>query len=193
MGKSTVLDKAYYNFQDDNSLTDIVEDNKKIDIYNNAVKRYSFETKSYPNGVTYNNPENLDSKHPVFELPKIPNFLDNVNSKKFSKRIQSWKGVIISYTDKTFSAKLYDLNAGGTFEIGEFEKEDISPDDLSLLSDGAIFYWSVGHYMENGQSVKRSDIRFQRLITLDENDIDNTKLNIERKYANLKERKIDNK
>lgn len=96
-----------------------------------------------------------------------------------------------SKNEKTFIAKLFDLNIGGTYEMGEFDNEDVSPDDVLLLSTGAIFYWSVGHYMENGQSVKRSDIRFQRLITLDEDDIEQTKLNLERKYSKLKERKID--
>jgi hypothetical protein len=44
--------------------------------------------------------------------------------------------------------------------------------------------------MENGQSVKRSDIRFQRLITLNEDDIEIVKSKIEFKYSNLKEKKL---
>jgi len=91
----------------------------------------------------------------------------------------------------TFIARLTDLTSGGTDEIVEFELDDISPDDMKLLSIGSIFYWSVGHYMENGQSVKRSDVRFQRLILLDEDDIEVTKSNIEKKYSKLKERIIN--
>ncbi|HEY5370172.1 MAG TPA: hypothetical protein VIJ75_14410 [Hanamia sp.] len=193
MGKSASLNTIYLESEEKYPLTDTTQlTNTNLDILNNAVKRYSDVLNAYQEDVTYKK-ENFDNGYPLLDLPELSDIYDSSNSKKFSKKIQSWKGVIISYTNKTFTAKLLDLDAGGTFEIGEFEKEDISPDDLNLLSEGAIFYWSVGHYMENGQSVKRSDIRFQRLITLDENDIENTKLNIERRYGNLKERKIDNR
>lgn len=126
-----------------------------------------------------------------FGLPKVDKYYDIYNSKRFSKKIQNWKGVVIQISENSFKAKLEDLSAGGTYEIGEFDYDDVSPDDTPLLLIGAIFYWSVGHYMENGQSVKRSDIRFQRLITLDENDIENVKSMIESKYSNIKYKSVD--
>ena len=56
----------------------------------------------------------------------------------------------------------------------------------TLLAIGAIFYWSVGHYMENGQSVKRSDLRFQRLITIDSNDFEEIEELVETRLSKIK-------
>jgi len=194
MGQSEVLDIIC----DDGDIllsTDTHKGDNKYRILNNAIERYAGELRNFPEEETLvDNIVDFDMNYyPHLDLPNFSGDFVGVNSKRFSKRIQSWKGIVISQSEKTFVARLYDLNAGGTYEIGEFEKEDISPDDMNLFYDGAIFYWSVGYYMENGQSVKRSDIRFQRLITLDNEEFDETTRNIERKYSNLKERKIDNK
>ncbi|WP_324066987.1 MAG: hypothetical protein RSE15_07065 [Flavobacterium sp.] len=188
MGDSRVLTSDYLgNWVEDFCLTESNHD--YLDIYSNAISRYKneldidkFETKE------------VNNKEPELQYFSLPNFnpnFDLVNGKKYSKKIQNWKGVVTNLEEETFTARLIDLTFGGTDEIVEFELNDISPDDMNLLDIGAVFYWSVGHYMENGQSVKRSDVRFQRLILLDEEDIESTKLNIELKYSKLKERKID--
>ena len=195
MGQSKILSSLHEDYWVDENLLSIesLKDDNKYDILNSAVDRYSIELQSFSGIDTkVDNIDDSESAYPVLDLPDFSNFFSGSNSKKYSKKIQSWKGIVLSRNTQSFKAKLYDLNAGGTYEVGEFENEDVSPDDLDLLRDGAIFYWSVGHYMENGQSVKRSDIRFQRLITLDIDEFEETKRNIESKYSNLKERRIDN-
>jgi hypothetical protein len=191
MGQGAILNSSFQNIDalEDTILFDTVGEN--FDILNNAAKRYSVELKYYNEGKI-NKDIDLTDEVPMFNLPKLQNILDITRSIKFSRKVQNWKGIVISINDKTFDAKLFDLNIGGTFEIGTFDTEDISPDDENLLFEGSIFYWSVGHYMENGQSVKKSEIRFQRLIKLNEDDFEKTKVNLEKKYSKLKERKLDN-
>lgn len=190
MGNSRVLSSDYVgNWVEDFYLTESVKNINQSEVYSNAILRYKneldideSETKEF---------KLAESETPFSNLPNYSHNFDLVNSKKYSKKIQNWKGVVINLTEETFRARLTDLTNGGTDEIVEFELDDISPDDMKLLGIGSIFYWSVGHYMENGQSVKRSDVRFQRLILLDEDDIEITKSNIEKKYSKLKERIID--
>jgi len=185
MGKSTTLDSlSKGNWVEDSHLTE-VHDDKNLDIYKKVIENYSRkidELKMETNEVDI----------PALDFPNYKKWFDILNSKNYYKKVQNWQGVVTQISNKSFNAKLYDLSIGGTNEIAEFDLEEVSPSDLSLLHIGANFYWSVGHYMENGQSVNRSDIRFQRLITLDEDDIELTKRNIEKKYSNLKERIIDN-
>ncbi|HRI34783.1 MAG TPA: hypothetical protein PLD02_13605 [Saprospiraceae bacterium] len=191
MGESKILNSLHHgNWAEENLLTGGIQDNNKFDILNNAIGRYTNELQSYISEETKFLDKDMDI--PILQLPEFAKQFDILNAKRYSKKIQSWQGIVLSINKRSFHAKLYDLNVGGTDEIGEFELEDISPDDLHLLAEGAIFYWSVGHYMENGQSLKKSEIRFQRLITLDEDDIEQTQRNIEKKYSKLKERKIDN-
>ena len=195
MGQGEILSESYREIVGDSVLTMSVDTaTKNFEILNSSVKRFTEELKC----ITEEEEEegykkNIEIEYPSLDFPKLGDFLYYTNEKQFSKKIQKWKGIVLEHNENIFKAKLYDLSSGGTYEIGEFENEDISPDDLNLLADGAIFYWSVGHYMENGQSVKRSDIRFQRLVTLDEEEIMISLENVKRKYSNLKERKIDNK
>jgi len=60
----------------------------------------------------------------------------------------------------------------GTFEMGRFDLREVSEEDRSLLVEGAVFYWSIGYSRINGQVQKQSNIRFQRLIPLDDDFID---------------------
>jgi hypothetical protein len=167
-------------------------ENKSFEQIKNVIERYKEALKCNSETSTENIVFDKSTKFDNidFDLPKIEKYYDIYNSKRFSKKIQNWQGIVIDINNKSFKSKLIDLTSGGTYEIGEFDFDDVSPDDLPLLSIGSIFYWSVGHYMENGQSVKRSDIRFQRLITLNEDDIEIVKSKIEFKYSNLKEKKL---
>ena len=97
-----------------------------------------------------------------FNLPNTGRYFDVYNSKRFSKKIQNWQGIVLSIESEYFTAKLTDLSMGGTYEIGEFG------------------------YMENGQSVKRSDLRFQRLITIDSNDFEEIEELVETRLSKIK-------
>lgn len=88
----------------------------------------------------------------------------------YQQRVQKWKCVVTDIKDNIFRAKLEDLYevASTSYELAEFDFEEISPSDLSLIHLGAVFYWSIGYEMKNGQLTKRSSIRFQRLVTWNE-------------------------
>ncbi|WP_289645050.1 hypothetical protein [Maribacter aestuarii] len=175
--KENVLTKSNYN-----------EDQLKI--YQSVIQKYSNDISNYKEATKVMDAKDNSPKLKL-EFPRLHSSYDLLNSKKYYTRIQNWQGMITEIKDESFKAKLSDLSSGGTDEIAEFDIKEISPSDEHLLEIGSLFYWSLGSYMENGQMVNRSEIRFQRLINLDVNDIENTKRNIEKKYSNLKERKLD--
>lgn len=109
-----------------------------------------------------------------FNIPdfSIKNILDE--SKNFATNTQRWKGHVISIKPNNFLAKLFDLNDPSTHEYCLFEKKIISPDDVELLAVGAVFYLSVGFFMEKGQVEKKSLVRFQRLVSWTKEDYDSS-------------------
>lgn len=194
MDKSSILNSENQgNWSFETQLTEGEQNTKKFKIYSNAIKRYSGELQLIDTEDTIDSEKDFNFSKPIFTLPEFKENFDIYNAKKYSMKIQSWQGIVTYISTNTFEAKLYDLTKGGTNEIAEFDLDDISPEDLKLLKNGATFYWSVGHFMENGQINKKSEIIFQRLITLDSDDIEETQKNIQEKYSNLKERKIDNR
>jgi hypothetical protein len=193
MGQSAILESiSKGNWTIDNLLTGTYQNDKKINIYNNVIEKYTNDLEKFEEAILKSNFINEWDEKPVFELPVIKKRFDIQNQRKFSKKVQKWKGIVIDILDDHFEAKLFDLtNRSNIYEIGELDIEDISPDDKQLLKEGSIFYWTVGHFMDNGQITKRSELRFQRLITLDDNDMEDIFLSVDKKFSKLKERKID--
>jgi len=96
--------------------------------------------------------------------------LKSKNKVNYSITLQKWKGHVTEIKESSFTAELQDLTNPGTKEIAKFDFDDISPDDKKLIGIGAVFYWSVGYRNENGQTIKESIIRFQRLVDWNESD-----------------------
>lgn len=105
-------------------------------------------------------------------VKKIYGFKDN---SYFSKKTQRWIGHVIKIEGKKFFAHLDDITNSGTNEVGEFDTSEVSPGDLELLEKGAIFYWSIGDTIINGQLKKESLIRFKRSINLSTVEVDRIK------------------
>jgi uncharacterized protein YoaH (UPF0181 family) len=106
---------------------------------------------------------------------KVKNYIHStqrVEDNDYFLSIQKWKGVITSISDETFEARLEDLINSDTYEIGEFELKEVSPGDLELFKMGAAFYWSVGYANNHNQREKKSIIRFQRLPSWTEDELD---------------------
>ena len=80
----------------------------------------------------------------------------------YSLKTQRWVGTVLEVREDRFIGKLQDLTNPGTEEIEEFLKSKISPEDLPLLSRGAIFYWSIGDVMTNSQLEGKVILRFRR-------------------------------
>jgi hypothetical protein len=192
MESSKTLTAKTGNWIEENSLTKYeLTLNQNANIYRKLVGNYVnlVNHSTLPN----ENKESakLESHLPEFKFPTLSNHYDIVQ-KKFSKKVQRWQGVVTKFDNSTFEARLKDLTNGGTDEIAILEINDISPEDKELLSVGAVFYWSAGYHMDNGQIYKRSDIRFQRLITLDSEEFESALNNVDILLAKFKPRDFDN-
>ncbi len=87
-------------------------------------------------------------------------------------KTQRWIGCVTDIKNDVFTAKLEDAVINGTHELAEFSISKISPEDLPLLSKGAIFYWSVGDVMNNSQLKEEAILRFQRSNNWTEEELD---------------------
>jgi hypothetical protein len=198
MGKSEILTSQNRgNWIEENIITCSDIDENKLEVFNATIKKYTSEL----DGAANETNRNVYGKTGVIPknerlnliLPVLNPQFDISKTKNYSQKTQNWKGIIEEIKDDCFIARLEDLSKGGTDEIAEFEIDDISPDDIKFVKRGASFYWSVGLFMLNGQREKKSTIRFQRLILLDEEDINKSYDNVKLKYSNLKTRTIDYK
>lgn len=102
------------------------------------------------------------------DFSKIKLITPKKTKSNFFEKTQKWIGHIVEINSNGFVAKLEDLSAHGTNEIGEFEMDDVSEEDKILVKLGSAFYWSVGYSNENGQVSKKSFVRFQRILNWDE-------------------------
>lgn len=74
------------------------------------------------------------------------------------------EGIVLSISEKHFTAKLVDLEHKAPNEIADFPFDEISDDDKSLLKEGSVFYWNIGFkLLPTGQKERSSLIRFRRL------------------------------
>jgi len=125
----------------------------------------------------------VDENTRIADLPYFNYFedqdLDKLNSdltsiiatrkqtkKDYTRQSQKWIGHVIEIKEYSFIAKLEDLSSGGTYEMAEFDKEEVSSDDIELFGLGAVFYWSVSSFFNKGQVEKRELLRFQRVSPL---------------------------
>lgn len=127
----------------------------------------------------------IDGKEPV-ESGSTSLFWLKRGSKKSRvfNSILKCEGIVISIGNDEFTAKLTDLNKIASDEMAVFPFNEISDDDKSLITPGAVFYWNVGYeIMASGQKNRSSVIRFRRLPAWTEKDINKA----EKKAAQLKE------
>lgn len=78
--------------------------------------------------------------------------------------LQKWEGTVLSQSRDSFQARLTDRNRVGPDEEAEILLDEVSEDDLPLVTPGAVFYWSIGYHVGTNRQKKRvSIIRFRRL------------------------------
>lgn len=106
----------------------------------------------------------LKDKPNSLEILSLSKSINRISSHKrnYFKVFQKWVGYITEVNGECFVARLKDLTNGGADEEAEILIDDISPEDKQLISIGAVFYWSIGKEMFNGQVKKESIIRFKR-------------------------------
>lgn len=79
--------------------------------------------------------------------------------------LQQWEGHVVSVRASEFDAVIIDkTNPDVSDEFVTIDKLEITPDDLPLLCNGSVFYWSIGYsdYPGRGRT-RESKIRFRRL------------------------------
>jgi len=78
--------------------------------------------------------------------------------------LQKWQGVVIEINKDSFFAKLTDQIEKGVEEIAEISTDEVSDEDIKLMTPGAVFYWNIGYQISyQGQQTRVSIIRFRRL------------------------------
>lgn len=114
----------------------------------------------------------------VQELPRLPSVLKVGELPKQDAYVllQKWEGVVKKIENESFLAELKDLTDEGPEEEAEFPIDDIPNSDKELVAPGAVFYWCIG-YLDtlNGQRVRASEIRFRRLPTWTDREVERAK------------------
>lgn len=94
-------------------------------------------------------------------------------NRHFFKKSQNWLCFVVEINEDTFLAKMIDLDdESDVYEEATFSLLEVSPGDLSLLKNGAAFYYSVGYSFDNGQISKRSYLRFKRSAPIEDVEFD---------------------
>jgi hypothetical protein len=117
--------------------------------------------------------EAFELERDEFDIPKIKRY-HLFNHKNSFGTSQNWIGYVTSIGSSSFKANIEDLDIQNTtYEEVEFDIDDVEEEDRTLLSEGSVFYWSVGYEYRGGTKSKQSILRFKRLPTLNGADIDN--------------------
>lgn len=99
---------------------------------------------------------------------------------------QQWEGVVTRVDEDEFSVVLRDITTpnGGPELEAVLPIEEVSPDDLPLLVEGAVLYWTIGYeHTLTGQIKRVSHIRLRRLPTWTVKDLER----VRRRAAELDE------
>ena len=91
--------------------------------------------------------------------------------------LQSWAGNVISIESDSFVAVVHDrTNPNNPDGEVTLDIKEVTSDDLPLLAEGAVFYWSIGYADFPGRPRLRiSEIRFRRLPSWSQKEIDSSK------------------
>ena len=89
------------------------------------------------------------------------------------KMLQQWEGRVVEAGGSEFTAIITDkTNPDVEDQLVTVDTEDITPNEVSLIEPGAVFYWSIGFFDYPGRGRSReSRIRFRRLMGPSKSDI----------------------
>lgn len=148
----------------------------------NGVERNLFKLKEQKEFELLIDGDKFEINSNLAEVKRLYGFR---NTSHYSKKTQRWIGFVTKVEENVFYSRLDDLNSPGTYETAEFDTKEVSPEDLKLLERGAIFYWSIGETMSNGQLKKESIIRFKRSSPLSASEIDAIEDRAEERLKNI--------
>lgn len=164
--ENSTIQKDYYSFCED--YTDNI-----VPVYENlALQELEIPVKERVRSLDkretrYSNTVDLyDEKRGLFSRQRTKNCLNYICQSL------NWTGYVIDIKENSFTAKLIDNSENTTYEIADFDKDDVSECDLNLLNIGATFYWSIGYANQYGQVIRQSFVRFKRSLNLDVQEFD---------------------
>lgn len=102
---------------------------------------------------------------PRFRVPPLPPLRNRFTSE------QRWKGVVTEKAEDHFVARLTSLLGDEPDERAEFPLDVVDEEDLLLVEEGAIFYWSIGTLNTPSGRIRASQLRFARLPAWTPQDI----------------------
>ncbi|WP_420577587.1 hypothetical protein [Ekhidna sp.] len=173
----TVVDQLDYNRGDESDRYEYLLESLKNQVANlyskkDSLARMNETADSQPEkeaNIGLDEEGDLGVIRPDYLRPK---YLRKDYFRNHRRTIQKWLGSVLEVKDGVFTARLKDLTNKGTDEQVELGIEDVDFDDRSLIKKGANFYWTIERKVERGQISKISNIRFQRLVELDEVELD---------------------
>ena len=100
--------------------------------------------------------------------------------------LEKWVGVVTQINGESFRARVVDEMNGSAEEEVEFAAQALSPADVELLQPGSVFYWVIGYRDTSyGQRMNVSTIRFRRLTSWNEADIETARIEAEQLRRDL--------
>ena len=86
-----------------------------------------------------------------------------VEIREFFRAVQKWEGHVTWVGKDTFAARLVAIAGEGPDQEAEIDMEELDGDDVKLVEEGAVFYWSIGYLDRPAGRLRASVLRFRRL------------------------------
>lgn len=138
------------------------------------------ERKQKPEVPTENGIMFISHQAPVMEEPYQPDKFVVIKNESTAKPayqlLGKWHCYVTEIGPDTFKATGVDvMNSTDDLDV-EFDKSEVAPGDLSLLHEGAIFYWSIFYLdMPSGTRSRQSELYFRRYSNWDSKYIEHAK------------------
>ncbi|MBE7157215.1 MAG: hypothetical protein INR62_02045 [Rhodospirillales bacterium] len=143
------------------SLLEWIKVSSPVPAPNQAVSGNGTSNHGFPGGVQANRDQPFDQ--PRRYSPSLLKSFSTVGASRISfKPLQQWEGVVLEVTPDSFIARLTDGRDSKVVEEAEIDLQEVSPEDLELIQEGAVFYWKI-QYQDRPSRQRISDIRFRRL------------------------------
>jgi hypothetical protein len=102
----------------------------------------------------------------MFSLPRMRPSTETFNV------LQKWEGVVTEVLDDAFVARLIPIVGEGPDQEAEIYLDEIETGDQDLIEPGAMFYWSIGYLNRPSGRWRASFIRFRRLPSWTEPELE---------------------
>lgn len=184
MSDSAVLEKSsdrhyksYFAHYNDNDYDEVID----------ALKM-EYDTLPYIQNMEINQARQDYLYQPVHATKSLEKAISNIKAFQVSKRPLevdrfmesiSWEGFVQSIDKEAmiFTGRMKEIEKDSIDVHVEFSYDDVSDDDKPLLKNGAIFYYTIGYAVVNGQRMKQSILKFKRSLPFSEKDVDSITAN----------------